>query len=107
MFFSPNNQQCAILSKILIYFFQITSNVVLTSKLTVEGPLRLKEEYVEGLLSSPTIQEAAVPPQVQSAYGQIASALQQLPTNVMDTLSNGVKIPLGELFDIMISRYFA
>ena len=107
MFFFPNNQQFVILSKMLICFFQITSNVVLTSKLTVEGPLRLKEEYIEGLLAYPTIQEAAVPPQVQSAYGQIASTLQQLPTNLMDALSNGVKIPLGELFDIMISCDFA
>lgn len=80
-------------------FNMIASSVTLTSKLTVEGPLRLKEEYVEGLLSSPTIQEGAVPAQVQNAYEQLLNAIQRLPDAVKETLSNGVKIPLARTFE--------
>lgn len=80
-------------------FNTIASSVTLTSKLTVEGPLRLKEEYVEGLLSSPTIQEGAVPTQVQNAYEQLLNAIQRLPDVVKETFSNGVKIPLARTFE--------
>ncbi|KAG5252784.1 plastid-lipid-associated protein [Salix suchowensis] len=35
----------------------IESKFILSSKLTVEGPLRMKEEYVEGILETPTVIE--------------------------------------------------
>ncbi|KAL0885964.1 hypothetical protein Bca101_009947 [Brassica carinata] len=45
----------------------VENKVILTSKLTLEGPLRMKEDY---------------------------TTLQQLPEPVKDTLANGLRIPL-------------
>lgn len=78
-----------------LLILQIISSVTLTSKLSVEGPLRLKEEYVEGVLSSPTVQEGSVPVQVKNAYEQFLNAIQRLPEAVKETISNGVKVSLG------------
>ncbi|KAL0725470.1 hypothetical protein Bca4012_040069 [Brassica carinata] len=73
----------------------IENKVILTSKLTVEGPLRMKEEYLEGMLESPTVIEEAVPEQLRGLLGQATTTLQQLPEPVKDTLANGLRIPLG------------
>ncbi|KAH0924721.1 hypothetical protein HID58_016977 [Brassica napus] len=62
--------------------------------LTVEGPLRLREEYVEGMVESPTVIEEAVPEQLKGALGQATTTLQQLPDLIKDTLSSGLRIPL-------------
>lgn len=83
-------------------FNTITSSVTLTSKLTTEGPLRLKEEYVEGELSTPIIQEGTIPMQVQNAYDQFLNAIQRLPDTLKNTLSNGVKISLAGTFERQI-----
>jgi hypothetical protein len=63
----------------------------------VEGPLRLKEEYVEGILVSPTVLEDRVPDQLKGALGQAVNALQQLPAPLRDAVANGLKVPLSEL----------
>lgn len=76
---------------------QIESKIILSSKLTVEGPLRLKEEYVEGMLESPTVIEEAVPEQLKGALSQAATTLQQLPALIKDTLASGLRIPLSKL----------
>ncbi|CAN6837160.1 unnamed protein product [Brassica oleracea] len=73
----------------------IENKVILTSKLTVEGPLRMKEEYLEGMLESPTVIEEAVPEQLRRLLGQATTTLQHLPEPVKDTLANGLRIPLG------------
>lgn len=73
----------------------IENKVILTSKLTVEGPLRMKEEYLEGMLESPTVIEEAVPEQLRGLLGQATTTLQHLPEPVKDTLANGLRIPLG------------
>lgn len=80
-------------------FNSILSSVTLTSKLSVEGPLRLKEEYVEGFLSSPTVQEGSIPVQAQNAYEQFSNAIQRLPEAVKETISNGVKVSLAGTFE--------
>ncbi|KAG7570132.1 Plastid lipid-associated protein/fibrillin conserved domain [Arabidopsis thaliana x Arabidopsis arenosa] len=77
----------------------IESKIILSSKLTVEGPLRLKEEYVEGMLESPTVIEEAVPEQLKGALGQAATTLQQLPALIKDTLASGLRIPLSGSFE--------
>ncbi|KAH7427062.1 hypothetical protein KP509_10G028700 [Ceratopteris richardii] len=79
-------------------FNTISSSVTLTSKLGVEGPTRLKEEYLEGLLSSPSIQETSIPVQVQDAYAQVLNAIERLPDTVKSTVSNGIKLPLSGTF---------
>uniref|UniRef100_A0A1J3D6X8 Putative plastid-lipid-associated protein 9, chloroplastic n=1 Tax=Noccaea caerulescens TaxID=107243 RepID=A0A1J3D6X8_NOCCA len=73
----------------------IENKVIVSSKLTVEGPLRMKEEYLEGMLESPTVIEEAVPEQLRGLLAQATTTLQQLPAPVKDTLANGLRIPLG------------
>ncbi|KAF8045823.1 hypothetical protein N665_4374s0006 [Sinapis alba] len=77
----------------------IESKIILSSKLTVEGPLRLREEYVEGMLESPTVIQEAVPEQLKGALGQATTSLQQLPALIKDTLSSGLRIPLSGSFE--------
>ncbi|XP_010504738.1 PREDICTED: probable plastid-lipid-associated protein 9, chloroplastic [Camelina sativa] len=73
----------------------IENKIILSSKLTIEGPLRMKEEYLEGILESPTVIEEAVPEQLRGLLGQASTTLQQLPQPIKDTLANGLRIPLG------------
>ena len=77
-------------------WLQVESKVILSSKLTVEGPQRLREEYVEGLLESPSIAEEAVPEQLKGALGQAADAVQQLPAPIKDVVSSGIRVPLSK-----------
>ncbi|XP_061364454.1 probable plastid-lipid-associated protein 13, chloroplastic [Gastrolobium bilobum] len=76
----------------------IESKVVLSTKLSVEGPLRMKEEYVEGVLLSPTVIEDGVPEQLKGALGQAVNALQQLPAPILDAVASGLKVPLSGSF---------
>ncbi|XP_025618371.1 probable plastid-lipid-associated protein 13, chloroplastic isoform X2 [Arachis hypogaea] len=73
----------------------IESKVIISTKLSVEGPLRMKEEYVEGTLVSPTIIEDRVPEQLKGALGQAVNAVQQLPVPIRDAVSSGLKVPLS------------
>ncbi|KAL5141959.1 putative plastid-lipid-associated protein 13, chloroplastic [Glycine soja] len=70
----------------------IENKVILSTKLSVEGPLRMKEEYVEGVFVTPTIIEERVPEQLKGALGQAANALQQLPAPIRDPVASGLKI---------------
>ena len=56
----------------------------------------MKEEYVEGILESPTVIEDRVPEQLKGALGQAANAVQQLPVPVRDAVTGGLKIPLSK-----------
>ncbi|KAL9685197.1 hypothetical protein QQ045_022645 [Rhodiola kirilowii] len=74
---------------------QIESKIILSTKLTVEGPLRLKEEYDEVFLESPRVDEGIIPDQLKGAFGQAVSTLQQLPGPIRDALSSGLTFPLN------------
>ncbi|EEF31660.1 probable plastid-lipid-associated protein 13, chloroplastic [Ricinus communis] len=76
----------------------IESKFVLSAKLSVEGPLRMKEEYVEGMLETPTIIEESVPEQLKGVLGQAVSTVQQLPVPIRDAVSSGLKVPLSGSF---------
>ncbi|BFI24897.1 hypothetical protein MPTK2_1g15970 [Marchantia polymorpha subsp. ruderalis] len=76
----------------------VESIFTLTSKLEVEGPLRLKEEYVEGLISTPTVPEGTIPSQLKGVMEQFTAAVAQLPDNMKDIVSSGVKLPLNNTF---------
>ncbi|KAK2965551.1 hypothetical protein RJ640_016693 [Escallonia rubra] len=76
----------------------IESNFVLSTKLSVEGPLRMKEEYVEGIFESPNINEETIPVQLRGAFGQAVSTAQQLPAPIRDAVASGLKVPLGGTF---------
>ncbi|XP_011625431.1 probable plastid-lipid-associated protein 13, chloroplastic [Amborella trichopoda] len=80
----------------------IESKVTVKTKFTVEGPIRLREEYVEGLLEPPSVSEEAIPEQLKGAYGQASGTLQQFPDPIKDAISNGLKIPLSGTFQRMI-----
>lgn len=56
----------------------------------------MKEEYVEGVLETPTVSEQAIPEQLKGAVGQAAGSLQQLPAPMKDAIVSGLKIPLGK-----------
>lgn len=58
----------------------------------------MKEEYVEGILESPTVIEETVPEQLKGAFGQAANALQQIPVPIRDAVTSGLKVPLSKLF---------
>ncbi|GJW12613.1 probable plastid-lipid-associated protein 13, chloroplastic [Tanacetum coccineum] len=76
----------------------IENNLILTTKLTVEGPLRMKEEYTEGVLETPTVNEETIPQQLKGALGQAVNTMQQLPSPVKDAVSGGLRIPLNGAF---------
>lgn len=74
---------------------QIESKIILSTKLSVEGPLRLKEEYIEGILETPSVIEEAVPQQVKGAYNQAVNTMQQLPVPIKDIMAGGLRVPLS------------
>nr|GEY44610.1 hypothetical protein [Tanacetum cinerariifolium] len=74
----------------------IENNLILSTKLTVEGPLRMKEEYTEGVLETPTVNEETIPQQLKGVLGQAVNTMQQLPSPVKDAVSGGLRIPLSE-----------
>jgi len=83
----------------------ITTSVTLTTKLTMFGPARLREEYVEGVLSTPSVDTDQMPSPLKSVYDQIAAASGNLPDTVKDAIKSGVKVPLTGYFqrDLVIS----
>lgn len=66
---------------------------MLSTKLTAEGPTRLKEEYVEGILSTPNVSD--VPSQLRGFYAQLVAVVERLPAVVKEIVSNGIKVPLS------------
>lgn len=81
-------------------WMQIESKFILSTKLSVEGPLRMKEEYVEGVLEMPIVVEETVPDQLKAAFGQAANTIQQLPLPIRDAFSGGLKVPLSKILFI-------
>lgn len=86
---------------------QIESKFIVSSRLTVEGPLRMKEEYVEGILETPTVIEETVPEQLKGALGQAVSTVQQLPLPIRDAILSGLKVPLCKHFGFFLSFSFS
>ncbi|KAH9673932.1 putative plastid-lipid-associated protein 13 [Citrus sinensis] len=76
----------------------IESKFSFSTKLLVEGPLRLKEEYIEGILESPTVIEETIPEQLKGAFNQAVTTVQQLPAPIRDAISGGLRIPLSGTF---------
>lgn len=85
---------------------QIESKFTLSIKLSVEGPVRMKEEYVEGILETPTVIEETIPEQLKGAFGQAVSTVQQLPFPIRDAFSSGLKVPLSKC-DLFLTQLFS
>ncbi|KAK3143441.1 hypothetical protein QOZ80_4AG0300350 [Eleusine coracana subsp. coracana] len=86
------------ISSDLKFLNTIQSKFLLTTQLSVEGPIRMKEEYVEGLIEVPKISEETIPEQLKGLIGQAAGALQQLPSPIRDAAAEGLKLPLSGTF---------
>lgn len=82
---------------------QIESKFRVSAQLSVEGPLRMKEEYVEMVLESPTIVEETVPEQLKVALNQAVTTAQQLPVPIRDAVVSGLRLPIGKQFDVFFS----
>ncbi|XP_055801705.1 probable plastid-lipid-associated protein 13, chloroplastic isoform X1 [Solanum dulcamara] len=80
----------------------IENKFIISTKYSVEGPLRMKEEYVEGAFESPKVNEEAVPEQLRGAFGQAFNTLQQLPVPIRNAVSSGMKVPLGGTFQRLV-----
>ncbi|CAN1133669.1 Probable plastid-lipid-associated protein 13, chloroplastic [Linum perenne] len=78
--------------------YSIESKFTLSSQLTVEGPLRMKEEYVEGFLETPKVIEETLPEQLKGALGQAINTMQQLPVPIRDVIASGLRVPLAGTF---------
>ncbi|XP_057496625.1 probable plastid-lipid-associated protein 13, chloroplastic isoform X3 [Actinidia eriantha] len=87
--------QYAKITAIMRLLNSIESKFTVSTQLSVEGPLRMKEEYVEGVLELPQVDEATIPEQLRDAFGQAASTAQQLPVPIRDAMASGLKVPLG------------
>ncbi|KAH7554279.1 hypothetical protein JRO89_XS12G0153300 [Xanthoceras sorbifolium] len=72
----------------------IESKFIVSTNLSVEGPLRMKEEYVEGILESPTVIEETIPEQLKGALSQAVTTVQQLPVPIRDVVASGLRVPL-------------
>ncbi|KAJ8429666.1 hypothetical protein Cgig2_010405 [Carnegiea gigantea] len=64
----------------------LESRLILSSELSIEGPVRIREEYFEGLLEPPIVIEEAVPTQLRSVLGQAVGTIEQLPLPLMDVM---------------------
>ena len=82
---------------------QIENKFTVSTQLSVEGPLRLKEEYVEGVLELPKVDEATIPEQLRGAFGQATSTAQQFPVLIRDAMASGLKVPLSKHFHVFLS----
>ncbi|WOK95301.1 putative plastid-lipid-associated protein 13, chloroplastic [Canna indica] len=92
---------CSNITANLRFFNSIESKFLLSTRLSLEGPARMKEEYVEGILETPTVSFDVVPEQLKAALGQVTGAVQQLPAPIRDAFDNGLKIPLSGTFERM------
>ncbi|GAV88641.1 PAP_fibrillin domain-containing protein [Cephalotus follicularis] len=79
----------------------IESKFILSTKLSVEGPLRMKEEYIEGILESPTVIEETIPEQLKGALSQAVNTMQQLPVSIRDVMASGLRVPLSGTYQRM------
>ncbi|KAL7607443.1 hypothetical protein Lser_V15G18579 [Lactuca serriola] len=79
----------------------IENKFIISTKLTVEGPLRIKEEYIEGVLETPTVDEGTIPEQLKGALTQALNTMQQLPSPIKDAVSGGLRLPLNGAFQRM------
>ncbi|GFP91623.1 probable plastid-lipid-associated protein 13 chloroplastic [Phtheirospermum japonicum] len=89
----------------LLNTLQIESSFTVSTRLSVEGPLRMKEEYIEGIFESPKVNEKSIPEQLRGAFGQTASSMQQFFVPITDALAGGLKVPLGEHFKLFTNVY--
>lgn len=62
----------------------------------------MKEDYVEGIVESPKVNEEGMPEQLRGAFLQATNTLQQRPFHIRDAMANGVQVPLGKHFERIV-----
>ncbi|KAJ8432470.1 LOW QUALITY PROTEIN: hypothetical protein Cgig2_015267 [Carnegiea gigantea] len=79
----------------MVHAFTLESTLILSSKLSIEEPVRIREEYFEGLLEPRTVIEEAVLKQLRSALQQAVGTIEQLPLPLRDVMSSGIRVSLN------------
>ncbi|KAJ8443694.1 hypothetical protein Cgig2_032317 [Carnegiea gigantea] len=74
----------------MVHAFTLGSRLILSSKLSIEGLVRIGEEYFEGVLEPPTVIEVVATKQLRSAVGQAISVIEQLPLPLRDVMSSEI-----------------
>ncbi|KAJ8440286.1 LOW QUALITY PROTEIN: hypothetical protein Cgig2_031600 [Carnegiea gigantea] len=91
--------------QLLWFTVTLETRLILSSKLSIDGLVRIREEYFEGLLEPPTVIEEAVLKQLRSALGQAVNTIEQLPLPLRDVMSSGIRVPLKHDVSIQNLRY--
>lgn len=73
----------------------VETTFTLTTRLVAEGPLRLREEYVSGVLALPVASEGPL----KGAYDAFLSAAASLPESFKEALAGGLRLPLTGYFE--------
>ncbi|CAI5987418.1 unnamed protein product [Closterium sp. NIES-65] len=71
------------------------TSITVSTRLAVEGPVRIKEEYAEAVVATPVVPDGSIPSALKGVFDQLASASQSLPAALKDSLSSGLKLPLS------------
>ncbi|XP_062114017.1 probable plastid-lipid-associated protein 13, chloroplastic [Humulus lupulus] len=81
----------------------IETKFTLSTKLIIDGPLRMREEYTGGVFETPKVIEETVLEQVKGALGQVANTIHHLPVPVRDAFTGGLRVPLmfGKIFLVL------
>ncbi|GER25924.1 plastid-lipid associated protein PAP / fibrillinfamily protein [Striga asiatica] len=87
------------ISAAIEFLNSVESIFTLSTKLSIEGPLRMKEEYTQGTFGTPKLNQESIPEQLKSAFGRAASSIQQLPVPITDAVASGLKVPLPGTFE--------
>ncbi|CAI7777673.1 unnamed protein product [Closterium sp. NIES-53] len=71
------------------------TSITVSTRLAVEGPVRIKEEYAEAVVATPVVPDGSIPSALKGVFDQLTSASQSLPAALKDSLSSGLKLPLS------------
>lgn len=87
------------------FLSSVETSVTVKTKIVAAGPMRLKEEYEEAVVSSPVLPDGDLPSVLKSVLDQIYAAVENLPASIKEAIEGGLKVSLAGSFsrDILIS----
>eukprot|EP00475_Leptophrys_vorax_P031346 TRINITY_DN4746_c0_g1_i1.p1 TRINITY_DN4746_c0_g1~~TRINITY_DN4746_c0_g1_i1.p1 ORF type:complete len:323 (+),score=36.52 TRINITY_DN4746_c0_g1_i1:126-1094(+) len=84
---------------VLKFLTAAEASVTVSTRLAVEGPLRLKEEYTEAVVSAPSVSDDSIPAALKGVFDQVVAATKSLPEAVKEAVASGLKVPLSGRFE--------
>lgn len=75
------------------------TSITVTTRLAMEGTVKLKEEYVEAVVSTPVVADDNIPAALKGIFDQVASATSSLPAAIKDAVAAGLKVPLNGRYE--------